>query len=331
MSATPHALANPALSGVEHRHLAALAALARTGSFRGGARELGYSQSALSQHIAQLEALLGTRLAARQRGSGDVRLTDAGTTLLRHGRQILSIYRAAQADLQALAAPGPGVLRLGLAEHIAADVSRTVLPMLVQRHPGVTVELTCRPDAGALCQLLDAGGLDVVVGDPPDTAQTLDVTLLVPEPHVLIAPSSWRVVAHPDSRVGALLGDLPVVVNDADPDTSRMTRELRGAGVALRETTSARGLAAVLHTVRGGSAAAILPASCVPEDDASLTVRSLVDLVRPRPVAVMRIAARRYAPLADAFAAAVACARGCTETEAAMDRAGAPVSAAQAA
>ena len=51
----PDLTAGPSWPGVEHRHLASLAAVAEACSFRGASRKLGYSQSALSQHVAQLD------------------------------------------------------------------------------------------------------------------------------------------------------------------------------------------------------------------------------------------------------------------------------------
>src|SRR4051812_42091047 len=88
--------------GVELRHLAALAAIAQTGTFRDAADELGYVQSAVSQQIAYLERVVGSRLIERSPGPGRISLTSAGHVLVRHADGIVARLRAARADVEAL-------------------------------------------------------------------------------------------------------------------------------------------------------------------------------------------------------------------------------------
>ena len=88
--------------GVEIRHLAALRAVAETGSFGRAAEQLGYTQSAVSQQIATLEKAVGTKLVERPGGPRPISITEAGNVLLRHADGIVARLRAAQADLAAL-------------------------------------------------------------------------------------------------------------------------------------------------------------------------------------------------------------------------------------
>src|SRR5256714_7242655 len=100
--------------GIELRHLTALEAVAREGSFGRAAKSLGYTQSAVSQQIAALERIVGARLVERPGGPRPVSLTEAGELLLPHAEAIVARLAPAQADLRAPAGGEGGGLPLGL-------------------------------------------------------------------------------------------------------------------------------------------------------------------------------------------------------------------------
>lgn len=70
------------------RQLEIFIEVARVGTFRGAARNLGLSQVAISDHIRQLEARLGAPLFERVTG-GKPRLAPAGTQIIDHARNVL--------------------------------------------------------------------------------------------------------------------------------------------------------------------------------------------------------------------------------------------------
>ncbi|MGW1273050.1 LysR family transcriptional regulator, partial [Streptomyces sp. NPDC002491] len=81
-------------------------AVAEHASFSEAARELGYTQSAVSQHIAALEQDLGSPLLTRR----PVAPTPAGERLLEHAGPLLLRLAAARADVVRLAcAPSHGL------------------------------------------------------------------------------------------------------------------------------------------------------------------------------------------------------------------------------
>ena len=98
--------------------------IAELHSFSRAARELGYSQSAVSSQIAQLEAELGTPLFDRV--GKTVRLTDAGLTFQDYARTLLATAQQAKAALQP-AREVRGTLRIALADSVCS----TFLPDLL--------------------------------------------------------------------------------------------------------------------------------------------------------------------------------------------------------
>src|SRR5438270_5455165 len=84
--------------------------VAYRGSFSAAAQALSYTQSAISQQVAALEAETGMTLLERHpRG---VTLTAAGQTLVRHAEGILARLDAADAAIAAMAGLRGGRLRM---------------------------------------------------------------------------------------------------------------------------------------------------------------------------------------------------------------------------
>src|SRR6478672_13455312 len=147
--------------GIELRHLAALEAVGRARSFGAAARELGYTQSAVSQQIAQLERVIGQRLVERPGGPRRVDLTDAGRLLLRHADAIVAQLDAAQADMAAFAEGAAGPLRVGIFQSVGARILPGLLRRFKKEWPRVEVHGREETNADDLLRLLEHGELDL--------------------------------------------------------------------------------------------------------------------------------------------------------------------------
>ena len=90
--------------------LRAFAALARRGSFSSAAEELVISQPAVSKHVAELEAELGTQLVIR--GSRRIRLTPAGEFVADHVERAEALVAQAARGARSLAGAETGRLAI---------------------------------------------------------------------------------------------------------------------------------------------------------------------------------------------------------------------------
>ena len=141
---------------MELRNINTFLHIAELHSFSRTARHLGYSQSAVSSQIAQLEAELGAPLFDRV--GKTVRLTDAGQTFLGYARTLLATAQQAQAALQP-AKQISGSLRIALADSVCS----TFLPGLLKRYHALCpqVELVlCTATADGMLQMLGTNQID---------------------------------------------------------------------------------------------------------------------------------------------------------------------------
>ncbi|TDU88335.1 DNA-binding transcriptional LysR family regulator [Kribbella voronezhensis] len=256
--------------------------VAECGSFSAAASRLGYTQSAVSQHIAALENDLGTPLLLRR----PVVPTGPGERLLEHAGPIMLRLEAARADVQRAIGDPPGSLVLGASPLAASAHLADALSELRRTHPGleVTVEVTGRE---AVAKGVAAGrfhlGLTDGIAAPSDPLRLFDLgalatTAVAHEPLVVALP-----VQHPLAGRQRLTLDELVDARWIDaPDTAAALSELRSAtesdGIRSSIGYAGTDVLTLLSLVAAGHGLAVLPASVPHIVDAVVTVA----LSRPR-------------------------------------------------
>jgi DNA-binding transcriptional LysR family regulator len=142
------------------RRLRSLCAIADAGSLTGAAAALDFTQPAISQHLAALEAEVGAPLVNRSRGGAE--LTAAGALLVEHARAALD--RLALAELQVGELLAGEQRRVRIAAH-SSSLARLVPLAVAELHRGMPdAEVTvseCGPPK-ALAKL-GRGDIDVAV------------------------------------------------------------------------------------------------------------------------------------------------------------------------
>jgi DNA-binding transcriptional LysR family regulator len=148
---------------METRRLELLVALARLGSMREVADEMGVTTSTVSQQIAALAREIGTELL--EPVGRRVRLTPAGRRLADHGLTILAALDAARADLDPGAEPAGTVRVAGF----ATAIRRSLLPLLASLK-GTQVRML-------IAEHEPAEALDLLAEDAIDLALVYDYAL----------------------------------------------------------------------------------------------------------------------------------------------------------
>ncbi len=134
--------------------------VARAGSLAGAARELGWTQPAVSQHIRRLERDCGSPLVVRD-GRGVV-LTETAVALTRHADVIADRLKAADEEVDAMRDLKRGRVRLAAFPSVSATLVPQALAGLASQHPGLDVRLQELEPPEAL-QALAAGDADLAI------------------------------------------------------------------------------------------------------------------------------------------------------------------------
>ena len=121
-----------------NRYIAFLKAFERN-SFSDAARDLGYTQSAVSQMIKSLEAELGVTLLVRSRSG--VTLTYEGRHLLPYIRDTVNAYRMLQSQAAGFSGLEQGTIRLGTFTSVSSFLLPPAMERFRRQHSRIRFEL----------------------------------------------------------------------------------------------------------------------------------------------------------------------------------------------
>jgi DNA-binding transcriptional LysR family regulator len=287
--------------GLELRHLLALQAIAREGSFAGAAEALGYTQSAISQQIAARERAVGPRLVERPGGRRRIFLTEAGEALLRHADAIVAHVHAAAADVEALAEGRSGRLRVGTYQSVSTRILPPVVQAFRERFPDVTLELHEARDDADLYGLLERAELELSFGLLPTPEGPFEALELMRDPYVLLVAADSPLADRATPPTLAEIAALPLIGfaecrQERWLETTLHARARRPTWVFRSDDN-----ATVQAMAAAGVGAALVPELAVDTGDQRTVAIELGDLLPPRRLGIVWHMDRARSAAAEAF------------------------------
>jgi LysR family transcriptional regulator for metE and metH len=188
---------------LEFRHLRTIKAIHDYGGVARAADVLNITQSALSHQIKGLEDQAGVELFVRR--SKPMRLSAAGTRLLRLAEQILPQIEAAQAEFSALREGRSGRLHIAIECHACFEWLFPVLETFRKSWGDVDVDI--RPGlAFDALPALEREDVDLVVSSDPEDLPGVDFIELFDYAPVFVAAAAHPLAAKPFVEAGDFRG-----------------------------------------------------------------------------------------------------------------------------
>lgn len=254
---------------VNTTYLRTLCEVVREGSFAGAARRLGYTSSAVSQHIAVLERTIGVTLFERE--ARGIRTTAAAVFAAQKGEELLMQLDDFEDMLANLAGGHRGRLQLGSFPTANSRIVPKVLARIMASHPHAEVGLdegnTEPLVTGVLEGHIDLAVVHVYALVPETWPPGLTAVELANEDLLLMLPADHRLAGEATPRLEQLRSERWISSQNGT-----------AAGMCLQRICAAHGFVptvafrsddynVVQGLVRAGAGVAIVPEmGCTPDD-----------------------------------------------------------------
>lgn len=286
--------------------LRVLIEVARQGSFSAAADALDYTQSAVSQQIATLEAETGmTMFERRPRG---VRLTQAGEALVQHAEGILARLEAAEAELSEIAGLRAGRLRMASFPTAGATLMPLAIATFRSRHPLVQLTLS-EGEPEQIVPRLRAGELDLALlfefGAPTPPAEGASERLmrveLLEDPMYLALPGDHPLAGRPRLRLSDLSNEAWVQTSGPSPCARHVVRCCHAAGFEPNVSFESDDYQTVQGLVAAGVGVALIPELALSVVREDIAIRALSPSPPTRGVIAAAPADARLSPATPAM------------------------------
>ena len=277
--------------------------VAKHGSFSAAADALSYTQSAVSQQIAALEAETGVTLIERlPRG---VRLTTAGAALLTHADGILGRLAAAEAEMEAIAGVRGGQLRVASFPTAGATLMPLAIAMFRAQHPEVELTLA-EGEPEEIAPRLFAGEFDLaLLFEFEGTSDSLVTDLirqpLFEDPMFLALPADHALATRRTLRLGDLRAEAWVQTSSSSACARHVVRCCHVAGFEPIVSFESDDYQTVQGLVAAGVGVALIPKLAVASAREDIAIRALSPSSPVRNVIAATPEGSRLTPAAEAM------------------------------
>src|SRR5947209_185917 len=218
--------------------LQVLCEVVQRGSFSSAAGALSYTQSAVSQAVARLEAEVGTPLVIRDRRG--VRATAAGATLVEHGETILAQIDAAEEEVAAVLGVRGGRLRVASFPSAGATLVPLAVAIFRRGHPDVSLTLA-EGEPEEIAPRLRSGEFDLALlfrfpGVGEQLGRGLRAVPLLKDPLHVALPAEHPLAGKRSLRLEDLKDEDWVQTSASSPCARHVVRVCLAAGFEPRVT-----------------------------------------------------------------------------------------------
>jgi molybdate transport repressor ModE-like protein len=282
-----------------------LLAVAQCGSMAKAAKELAVSNPVVSRSIGELEHILGVRLL--ERNPHGIELTAYGRAMLSRSNAAFDELRQGVKDVEFLADPTVGEVRIGTTPPLAASFVSAVIDRLSRRHPGIAFHVMAEGEEAL--RKLGERSVDLLIFRKYDSGEQTNFEFLYESPYVVVAGASNPWVGRRRIALAELMGEVWALPTPNDRFGSFVVDAFRASGLDMpRATVITTALEMRANLLRTGRYLSIVPEFWLQLPVRHPFIKKLpVDLaIAGGPIGIMTLKNRTPSPVTQLF---ITCAR----------------------